>query len=164
MLTVGTVDAAARKALIEQAAKQHNAITRRQAGQLHFDYRRVATAVRAGWLAEPVPGVLVLTDGPQTWHQRLMVVILAAGRHGVASHRSAARLQGLDGFETSRNATIEASVQRAFPLDPAVAARAVDLTTMRPDLCTTLRTLWPLGSVAPRKTSACALTSAVRRG
>jgi hypothetical protein len=148
-------------------------ITRRQAGQLHFDYRRVATAVRAGWLAEPVPGVLVLTDGLQTWHQRLMVVIAAAGRHGVASHRSAARLHGLDGFETSRNATIEASVQRAFRLDPAVAAVTHHVRPLEPcDLmvidgipCTTLnRTLCDLGSVVPQKLVRRALTSARRRG
>ena len=44
--------------------------------------RRVATALRSGGLVEPVPNVLVFTDGPATWHQRLMVVVLAAGGHG----------------------------------------------------------------------------------
>lgn len=47
--------------------------------------------MRAGWLDEPVPGVLVIRGGPPTWEQRLMVVGLAAGNHGVASYRSAAR-------------------------------------------------------------------------
>ncbi len=173
MLTVGIVDSAARKELIATAIKQHGVITRQQASDLHFDYRRVVTAVRAGWLAEPVPGVLVLDDAPTTWRQRLMVVILAAGGHGVASHRSAARLHALDGFDTARNATIEASVQRAFRLDPAVAAvthhvrplEPCDVTVIDGIPCTTLRrTLCDLGSVAPRKLVRRALTAARRRG
>jgi hypothetical protein len=161
----------ARRAVAELAASQHRAFTRKQAAELHFDRRRVTTALRAGWLAEPVPNVLVLTDGLTTWHQRLMVVILAAGGHGVASHRSAARLHALDGFETPRNATIEATVQRAFRLDPAVAAvthhvrpmEACDLTVIDGFPCTTLRrTLCDLGSVVPPKLVRRALTSARR--
>ena len=81
----------ARRAVAELAASQHRAFTRKQAAELNFDRRRVATALRSGWLAEPVPNVLVLNDAPVTWHQRLMVVVLAAGGHGVASHRSAAQ-------------------------------------------------------------------------
>jgi hypothetical protein len=124
-------------------------------------------------LAEPVPNVLVLTDGPNTWQQRLMVVILAAGGHGVASHRSAARLHALDGFESARNGTIEATVQRSFRLDPAVSAvthhvrplDSCDLTVIDGIPCTTLmRTLCDLGSVVPAKLVRRALTSARRTG
>jgi hypothetical protein len=173
LLTFRAVDASARKELIALAIAQHGVITRRQATQLRFDYRRIATAVRAGWLAEPVSGVLVVDDAPSTWRQRLMVVILAAGGHGVASHRSAARLHTLDGFETARNATIEATVQRAFRLDPAVAAvthhvrplEPQDVTVVDGIPCTTLRrTLCDLGSVVPTKLVRRALTSARRRG
>ena len=46
-------------------------------GAYRFDYRRIATAQRAGWLEEVVPGVLVLTGSTPTWHQRLMVLVLA---------------------------------------------------------------------------------------
>ncbi len=163
----------ARRAVAELAASQHRAFTRKQAAELSFDRRRVTTALRSGWLVEPVPNVLVLSDGPVTWQQRLMVVVLAAGGHGVASHRSAARLHRLDGFETARNATVEASVQRAFRLDPAVAAvthhvrplESCDLTVVDGIPCTTLRrTMCDLGSVVPRKLVRRALTSARRRG
>jgi len=48
------------RAVAELAASQHRAFTRHQAAALKFDHRRVATAIRRGWLTEPVPGVLVL--------------------------------------------------------------------------------------------------------
>jgi hypothetical protein len=163
----------ARRAVAELAASQHRAITRTQAAELGFDYRRVATALRVGWMREPVPGVLVLADSAPSWHQRLMVVVLAAGRHGVASHRSAARLHRLDGFDSPVNATVEATVQRAFRLDPAVAAVThhvrpldpCDLTVIDGIPCTDLRrTLCGLGSVVGYRQVRRALTSARRNG
>jgi hypothetical protein len=163
----------ARRAVAELAASQHRAFTRKQAAAVGFDYRRVATGLRAGWLREPLPGVLVLTEGPATWHQRLMSVVLAAGSHGYASHRSAARLHRLDGFDNPRNATVEVTVQRAFRLDPCVAAVThhvrplddFDLTTIDGTPCTDLkRTLCDLGSVVGYRQVRRALTSARRRG
>jgi len=64
----------ARRAVAELAASQHRAFTRKQAAELGFAAKRIATAKRNGWLLEPTPGVLVVGDGPATWHQRLMVV------------------------------------------------------------------------------------------
>ena len=164
----------ARRAVAELAASQHRAFTRKQAAEREFDYRRVATALRAGWLEEPVPGVLTVCDGVPTWEQRLQVVVLACGNHGAASHRSAARLLGLDGFDSSGNATIEVSVSREFRLDPAVVAvthhvtpfDSSDLTSINGIRCTTTqRTLADIGSVVrPRKLVRRALTSARRRG
>jgi hypothetical protein len=164
----------ARRAVAELAASQHHTFTRRQAAERKFDRRRVATAVRAGWLDEPVPGVLVIRGGPPTWEQRLMVVVLAAGNHGVASYRSAARLHRLDGFDDARNATVEVCVQRAFRLQPNVSAvthhvRPLDpgdVTTINGIRCTTLsRTLCDLGSVVrDQRQVQRALTSTRRRG
>ena len=87
------------RAVAELAASQHRAFTRRQAAELNFDKGRVATAKRRGWLDEPYPGVLVINGSEDGWRQRLMAAMLAAGGHAVASHRSAARLHHLDGFE-----------------------------------------------------------------
>ncbi len=164
----------ARLALSALAAHQHHTVTRRQARELGFDRRRVATALAHGWLTEPLPGVLTLADAPPTWHGRLMAVVLAAGDHGVASHRSAARLHRLDGFDDARNAVVEVSVSRRYRLDPAVAAVThhvtplpdVDVTTIDGIRCTTLpRTLADLGSVVRSRTAVRrALTSARRRG
>lgn len=103
-----------------------------------------------------------------------MIVVLAAGGHGVASHRTAARLLRLDGFDVPGNATVEVSVTRAFRLDPNVSAVThhvtpldpIDVTTIDGIPCTTLyRTLPDLGSVVrdPRQVRR-ALTSARRRG
>jgi hypothetical protein len=167
------VDASARKELIALAISQHGVVTRRQATELRFDYRRIATAVRAGWLAEPVPGVLVVDDAPSTWRQRLMVVVLSSGGHAVAGYRSAARLHQFDGFETAGNAVIEICVQRAYRVDPDVNVvthhvrplEPCDLTVVDGIPCTTRRrTLCDLGSVAPPKLVRRALTSARRRG
>lgn len=164
----------ARRAVAELAASQHRTFTRRQAAALNFDRRRIATALSGGWLEEPTPGVLVVRDGASTWEQRLMVVVLAAGNHGVASHRSAARLHELDGFDSPRNAAIEVSVSRSFRLDPTVVAVThhvrpldpCDVTSIKGIRCTTLdRSLCDLGSVVgdPKQVRR-ALTSARRRG
>jgi hypothetical protein len=102
-----------------------------------------------------------------------MVVILAAGARGVASHRSAARLHGLDGFDGAANATVEVSVHRSFRLRPEVVAvthhvrpmEPCDITVVRGIPCTTLqRTLCDLGSVVNPMLVRRALTSARRRG
>ena len=162
----------AKRAIVELAAAQHRAFTRRQAAALHFGHRRITTAKQAGWLDEPVPGVLVLTGSPPTWHQRLMVFVLAAGTHGVVSHRAAARLHRLDGFDHDGMAVVEASVTRSFRLDVADAVAhhvtpldECDLTVVDKLPCTTLaRTLADLGSVVrDRKRVSRALTSARRR-
>ncbi len=160
------------RAVAELAAAQHRAFTRQQAASLNFSRRRVGTALRAGWLTEPLPGVLVMTGTPSTWRQRLMIVTLAANGVAVASHRAAARLHHLDGFDHAGMAVIEASTNRAFrinypnavfhhvrPLEPQ------DLTTVDGVRCTTIaRTLADLGSVVrDRSMVGRALTDARRR-
>ena len=167
------MDERARRTLIARAMAQHGVITRHDANALNFDRRRITTALRAGWLAEPLPGVLVLTDSPATWHQRLATVVHSAGGRGVASHRSAARLHGFDGLESAGNAVIEVSVTRRFRLDPAAATvthhvtplDAVDVTSVAGIVCTTRnRTLCDLGAVCDRRMVRRALTSARRSG
>ncbi len=118
--------------------------------------------------------MLTVRDGAPTWEQRLQVVVFACGNHGAASHRSAARLLQLDGFDSPRNATIEVSVSRAFRLDPAISSvthhvtplEASDLTVVNGIRCTTTeRTLADIGSVVRgRKQVRRALTSARRKG
>lgn len=163
-----------RFAVLALAARRHGVVTRRQAGEMGFGRRRVANALRSGLLAEPIPGVLVVCGHPSTWHQRLATVVLAAGTHGAASHRSAARLHRLDGFDGAGNAVVEASVDRRHRLTvdvPAVIHHVValephDLTVVDGIASTTLaRTLADLGSVVrDRRALRRALTSARRRG
>ena len=128
----------ARRALADLATSQHHVITRRQADSLGFEKRRVRTALRAGWLGEPTPGVLTIADARPTWQQSVMIVVLAAGGHGVASHRAAARLHHLDGFDFAGNATVEVSVTRAFRVDPSVSSVAHHVTPLDPIDVTTI--------------------------
>ena len=67
-----------------------------------------------------------------------MVLLLASGGHGVVSHRAAARLHGLDGFDHAGMAVVEASVTRDVRLEiPATVVHHVtpldelDRTTVR---------------------------------
>jgi hypothetical protein len=160
------------RAVAELAVSQQRAFTRRQAAALAVDRRRVATAIRNGWLTEPVPGVLVIAGSPPTWEQRLMVLVLASNGHGVVSHRAAARLHGLDGFDHAGMAVLEASVTRDARLDlPGIVAHhvtpldGVDRTVVGGFPCTTIaRTVADLGAVVDRALVRRALTSARRRG
>ena len=163
----------ARRAVAELAASQHRAFTRKQAAELNFDYRRIATAKREGWLIEPRPGVLAL-DGRPTWEQRLSIVLLASGGRAVASHRTAARLHGFDGFETAGNATLEVSVTGDVHFEPGTSAVVhhvksldpCDITTVRGFRCVRReRALAELGSVVKdERLVRRALTSARRNG
>jgi hypothetical protein len=159
------------RAVAELAASQHRAFTRRQAADLQFDKGRVATAKRQGWLTEPYPGVLVLAGPGEDWQQQLMAATLAAGRHAIASHRSAARLHRLDGFENAH--TLEISVTRGHRwrhTDPVIvhhvaALDRADVITIGGIRSTGLaRTLADLGAVVDSLQVRRALTAARRRG
>ncbi len=159
------------RAVAELAASQHRAFTRRQAAELNFDRNRVATAKRLGWLDEPRPGVLVFTGSPATWQQRMIATTLADGGHSVASHRAAARLHRLDGFETCD--LIEVSVERGRRRPRAAGAvthqvavlEACDVVIVDGIRCTGLaRTLADLGAVCEPRLVRRALTDLRRRG
>ncbi|HEX6596289.1 MAG TPA: type IV toxin-antitoxin system AbiEi family antitoxin domain-containing protein [Acidimicrobiales bacterium] len=81
-------------------AAQHGVIGRQQAIAAGLTPRMIEWRVHEGaWL--PVHrAVYRLAGAPATWQQRLMAATLATG--GVASHRSAARLWGLDVAVTDR--------------------------------------------------------------
>jgi very-short-patch-repair endonuclease len=137
---------------MELAARQHAAVTRRQLERLGIDRRIVRTLLNAAVVTEPRPGVLVMAGAPQTWEQRVMVATLAGGGT-VASHRTAARLHGLDGFGGSDVVEVSVVAPR-HPKLPGVIVHEVqalargDLTRVRGIATTGLaRTLADLGSV-----------------
>jgi hypothetical protein len=158
------------RAVAELAASQHRAFTRRQAAELNFDRSRVAAAKRHGWLDEPHPGVLVLTGSSPSWSERLMVATLAADPHGVASHRSAARLHRIDGFEACDVVEISVPRGRRRPNPACTITHQVatldpcDLVTVHGIRCTGLaRTIADLGSVCDPLAVRRALTDLRRR-
>lgn len=82
------------------AAGQHGVVSRRQAIEAGMTARMIQWRLQgAEWVAIH-PGVYRLDGVPVTWHQRVLAAALATG--GVASHRSAARLWGLDLPPTER--------------------------------------------------------------
>jgi hypothetical protein len=134
------------------AARQHAAVTRRQLDRLGIDRRMVQTRLAGGVLGEPRPGVLVLNGVAPTWEQHLMIATLAGGG-SVASHRSAARLHGLDGFATTDGVEVSVVAPRHPRLVGVVvhevhALARADLTQVSGIPTTGIaRTLCDLGAV-----------------
>ena len=156
------------RALGQLGNLRHGAFTRRMAATVGVSARAVRVRIVAGTLAEPAPGVLVLTAMPATWQQRLSVATLAT-RGSAASHRSAARLHRLDGFDAD---VVEVSALRdrtrarsAGIVHQVAALEPCDVIVMDGIPTTTVaRTLADLGSVAPRRRVLKALDSARRSG
>ena len=138
---------------------------------MKFDKGRVATAKRQGWLEEPYPGVLVVVGSGAGWHQRLMAATLADGGNAVASHRAAARLHRLDGFEDAEIVEVSVTRRHRWRRTGEVIAHHVtaldscDVVTVDGIRCTGLaRTPCDLGAVVDPLQVRRALTAARRRG
>ncbi|HEX4982345.1 MAG TPA: type IV toxin-antitoxin system AbiEi family antitoxin domain-containing protein [Ilumatobacteraceae bacterium] len=162
------------RAVAELAASQHGAFTRRQAAAKKFSRARIATALRNGWLLERPPGVLAISGHPDTWEQRLTLATLAGGGHGVASHRAAARLHGLDGFACDNHVevTVDNHHRLRLPADIGATIHHVDRLEVELDVVVLegiratglARTLADLGSVCTTSEVRRALTDVRRRG
>jgi very-short-patch-repair endonuclease len=80
------------------AATQHWLVTREQAGTLGLTSRQVSLRLQNGALTRMHKGVYAIAGGPRTYEQSVLAACLSAG--GVASHRTAAVLWRLRGFES----------------------------------------------------------------
>jgi very-short-patch-repair endonuclease/flavin-binding protein dodecin len=80
-------------------ASQHGVAARAQLRQIGESEAAIRWALKTGkW--EPVHrGVYRLKGAPVTWHQQLAAALLAAGPRAWISHRSAAALHGLPGYQ-----------------------------------------------------------------
>lgn len=119
------------------AAGQHGLITRAQAIHLGFTPSSIKSRLRAGRWRAFEPGVYLIEGAPYTWHTRMLSVCLASG--GVASHRSAAALLGLDGF---RFGPPEVTVERGsrFRRSDVRVHQSSDLELVRPILISSIPT------------------------
>jgi very-short-patch-repair endonuclease len=81
--------------LVALARRQHGLVSFEQTGR---DRHGVDHAITAGRLERVRRGVYRIAGAPRTWEQQVMAAVLAipASR---ASHRTAARLSGLEGFD-----------------------------------------------------------------
>ncbi len=81
------------------AAEQHSCFTRAQANKEGLSDYQLRTLHRNGVIDRLSPRVFRFTSSAHTWHQRAMAACLDGGDQCVASHRTAAALHKLDGFE-----------------------------------------------------------------
>jgi hypothetical protein len=137
------------------AAGRHGAFSRMKAASSGLGPHLVQRLIVQGFLAEPVPGVLIATATQDTWHRRMGIATSAGREAGRASHRAAARLFRLDGQLRASvevlvarprrlvlPAEFDAIVHQATPLDRR------DMVVVDKIPCTSLaRTLADLGSV-----------------
>jgi hypothetical protein len=85
-----------------RARKQYGLITREQAYELGMTPAQVAHEVATRRWVRVASGVYRINGTPLTWKGRMMAACLAAGPGAVISHRSAAALWNLEGFEPPR--------------------------------------------------------------
>lgn len=142
--------------LDDWATSHHGVISIKASGLSRSSWYR---AIRSGQLEQLHPGVARLHGTPDTAEQRIMAAILAVGPPALASHRSAARLWGI---ERPAHDPVDVIVvrRRRYPdLTGVVIHRPKDvghLTPQRRDniACTNiLRTLLDLGAVDPHAVS-----------
>ncbi|MEA2844655.1 MAG: hypothetical protein QOJ69_2326 [Actinomycetota bacterium] len=81
------------------AETQHALVTYRQIRASGHSDDAVWRWRRAGLLDRVAEGVYRIPGSPRTWEQRLCALVLASGPVAAASHRSAAALLGIPGFE-----------------------------------------------------------------
>lgn len=81
--------------LARLARRQHGLVTLQQASAAGVSTEGVRWRVRIGRWARVAPGVFALAGTADTWRQKTMAAVLAAGPGAVASHTTAAALYGL---------------------------------------------------------------------
>lgn len=85
--------------IASMAEKQHGVFTWDQARGVGCTGDMAGHRLRTGRWQALAPAVYRLCGSPPTWEQRLMAAVVAAGPTAAASHRSAAALLGIPGFE-----------------------------------------------------------------
>lgn len=162
---MGTIDGV----LGRFAEDQHGAISLVQLRDLGLTSEEVRWRVRTGSLVARHQGVYAVVGAPATWRQAVMAACLAAGPTAVASHRAAAVLWELRGFE---RAAVEVTSHRGgVPRLRGVRLHTTD--TLGPadrdvrdgiPVTSVARTLLDVGAVASVTAVDGALNDARRRG
>jgi very-short-patch-repair endonuclease len=81
----------------EFAGRHHGVITADEAGRLGVATYRLAKWASSGRLVRAAPGTYLVAGAAPTWYQRVRAATSSGG--GWASHRAAAALWALDGFD-----------------------------------------------------------------
>jgi REase_MTES_1575 len=155
--------------MAELVAAQYGVFSRAQAMRMGMSRSAVQRRIGSGRWELVHPGVIREPGAPRSWHQALAAACLAWEGRAAISHRSAAALRSLPGFDpgivevvlpkTARR-RLEGIVQhRPRVLVPADISRVGVLR-----VTTVARTLVDLGAVASRELLEEALDDALRRG
>ena len=157
-------------AMLDLAGRHHGLVRLDQLADLGIDRSALSRLTRAG-VVEPIGGrgIRRIAGGAPTPHQRLLASVWAAGDGAVATHRAAAWLWGIDGFD---RLTIEVSTPRSggrctgsmtlhhsTDLFPAFVTTVDAIPVTEPT-----RTLIDLAAVVDLDTLECAFDSALRQG
>lgn len=153
-------------AAIHWAARHHGVISFAEALALGIPRHRLRDWVLAGRLVRAAPEAYVVAGSVTTWHQRVRVA--TASGAAWASHRTAAALWELDGFQPGRVEVVTERGRRRrrseWTVHESRTLRAVDMTTKSGVPVTSLvRTLLDLPSGAHAHLVGKALDDAARR-
>ena len=86
-------------ACAQRAARQHGVITRAQAIEAGMTRNMISTCLESGEWEPLFPSTYALPGVRSKWLTRVCGAVLGCGHPSAASHRTAARLLRLDGFE-----------------------------------------------------------------
>ena len=95
------------------AATQHAHITLDQLADLKVTRHQREHLLACGQIVRVRRDVYRLNGAPSTWQSRIAAALLAAGPDAVVSHRSAAALYGLDGFDQQSIVHVSVPARRA---------------------------------------------------
>jgi len=129
--------------------------TRRQLRAVDLTDRQIEHRQEDGRLTVIHRGVYALAGAPTTYEQRVLAACLAT--RGVASHRCAARLFGLRGFDSERRIEISVPSRRSTKLEGVIAHTSNLLeTTFIGEIPVAMpsQVLLGLTQVAPRRAEA----------
>lgn len=122
--------------LAAAADGQHALITLDQMVELKITRHQREHLLATRQVRRVAPHVYILNGAPFTWQTRIAAERLAAGRDdAVASHRSAAALYGLDGFDQQKVVHLSVPARRSPRKRPDVHVhRCFDYDLIRPGL------------------------------
>jgi very-short-patch-repair endonuclease len=148
------------------AEEQYGVIHREQLAAAGLTPAEIRTRIARGDLVSILPSTYLLGGAPQTWEARLMGGELWAGDCFI-SHRSAAALWNLDGFDHIRVVELSAYSAKRNPRVILHRLRAEDRPALRMiggfRVSAPERTLLDLAGSSSRETVAGALEDALRR-
>lgn len=150
------------------ARSRHGVLTKDDALAEGITAHQLRRAVERGELERVHPGVFRIAGAPRSWHQSLLLAVLAGGPSALASHRSAAVLWDLDGTTRGRPEIVAPRHLRAR-YEPVRCHESKDLQLAMPTErlripCTGLeRTIVDLGAVTPVDRVQQAIDDAIRR-